>query len=190
VVLFPRRSGRRVWQETESALLLLFSFGHEGSFRLALLASLAEKVHVKPVHLELKNGEFSLSTDPARLDGDAIYDFLSQTYWGKARSREVIEKSIRNSLCFGIFHAGRQIGFARAVTDYATFCYLADVYILEPYRRRGLARWLVNSVLAHPELKNLRRWCLVTRDAQDLYRKCGFQPLQSPEQYMEFLRSS
>ena len=140
------------------------------------------------MHVELSKGEFLLSTDPARLDLDAIYAFLSQTYWAKNRSRELVEKSIRNSLCFGVYRGRDQIGFARAVTDYATFAYLADVYILEPYRRRGLARWLVQSVLSHPELKGLRRWSLVTQDAQELYVQCGFSELQHPERFMELLR--
>src|SRR4051812_24915624 len=116
---------------------------------------------------ELQNAEFTLSTDPARLDWEGIYQFLSHSYWAVNRPRDMIEKSIRNSLCFGIYEASKQIGFARAVTDYATFAYLADVFILEPYRGRGLARWLIASILSHPELKTLRRWSLATRDAHD-----------------------
>jgi GNAT superfamily N-acetyltransferase len=137
---------------------------------------------------ELQNGPFLLSTDPARLDVDAIFDFLHQSYWANARPRSMIEESIRNSLCFGIFEGRSQIGFARAVTDYATFAYLADVYILEPYRGRGLGKWLVRSILECEELKGLRRWCLVTRDAQPLYQKCGFSQVPNPDQYMELVR--
>jgi N-acetylglutamate synthase-like GNAT family acetyltransferase len=135
--------------------------------------------------LELKNGEFTLSTDPARLDLDAIYAFLSQTYWAKNRPREVLERAIQNSFCFGVYQGTKQIGFARTITDRATFGYLADVYILEPYRRRGLGRWLVQNILDHPELKNLRRWVLITRDMHELYRQCGFVPAQNPNDCME-----
>jgi len=137
------------------------------------------------MHFELQNGEYTLSTDPARLDVDAIYTFLSQTYWAKHRPRAVLEKAIEHSLCFGVYHGSDQIGFARAITDRATVGYLADVYILEPYRRRGLGRWLVQSILAHPELKNLRRWVLLTRDMHELYRQCGFAAPQNPHDYME-----
>jgi GNAT superfamily N-acetyltransferase len=140
------------------------------------------------MHAEMTRGEFAISTDPARLDLDAIYDFLSKSYWGQNRSRERVETSIKNSFCFGVYSGKSQIGFARLVTDYATFCYLADVYILEPFRRRGLGKWLIDSILGHPQFKHLRRWCLVTRDAQELYIKCGWQPLKNPEQYMELLR--
>lgn len=137
---------------------------------------------------ELQNGPFLLSTDPARLDIGAIYDFLHKSYWAGARPRSMIEKSIRNSLCFGVFEGRNQIGFARAVTDYATFAYLADVFILEPYRGRGLGKWLIHSILECEELKGLRRWCLITHDAQALYHKCGFSQVPNPERYMELVR--
>jgi GNAT superfamily N-acetyltransferase len=140
------------------------------------------------VHFERQFQEFTLTTDPAKMDAEAIWVFLSQTYWAKARPRPVFEQALRNSLCFGVFHGERQIGFARAITDFATYGYLADVYILEPYRGRGLGRWLVKSVLDHPELKDLRRWALVTRDAQQLYADCGFTPLQTPEHHMQRLQ--
>lgn len=140
------------------------------------------------MHTEVTNGEFLVSSDPARLDREAIHAFLSQTYWGKARPRELQDRAIRNSLCFGVYHRARQIGFARIITDYATFGYVADVYILEPYRGRGLARWLINCMLAHPEIKGLRRWALVTQDAQGLYRQCGFTELEHPEHHMQRLQ--
>jgi len=144
------------------------------------------RLHVK--RMETRNGPFLLSDDPARLDLDAICDFLSQTYWARHRSRELVEKSVRHSVCVGLYHEGRQVGFARAITDRATFAYLADVYVREAYRRRGLARWMVQSLLTHPELKGLRRWCLVTADAQALYRPFGFAGPPRPEEYMELLR--
>ena len=140
--------------------------------------------------LELQKGEFTLSTDPARLDLDMIVEFLQRSYWAQNRSRETIEKSIRNSLAFGIYQGSWQIGFARAVTDLATFAYIADVFVLEEFRRRGLARWLVTSILDHPDLKYLRRWFLATRDMHELYRRCGFVPLANPEIYMEILREN
>jgi len=137
--------------------------------------------------LELRNGEFTLSSDLARLDLAMVRRFLAESYWARQRPPDLVEKSLRHSLCFGVYRGSEQVGFARAVTDYATFAYLADVFILEPYRRRGLARWLVSSILEHPELTGLRRWMLVTQDAQSLYLQCGFQLIARPEQYMERL---
>ena len=134
---------------------------------------------------EAHNGDFSVSTDPARLDSQAIYSFLSQTYWARNRPRAVLETAIHNSLCFGVYKGNEQVGFARAITDRATFGYLADVYILEPYRRRGLGHWLVSTILQHPELKGMRRWLLMTRDQHSLYERCGFVPPVSPEDLME-----
>jgi GNAT superfamily N-acetyltransferase len=138
--------------------------------------------------MEIRNEPFLLSDDPARLDLDAICGFLSQTYWAKHRPRELVAKSIRHSVCVGVYHDDRQVAFARAITDRATFAYLADVFVLEPYRRRGLARWMVESLLAHPELKHLRRWCLLTRDAHALYRPFGFGEPQQMEDHMERLQ--
>lgn len=158
------------------------------AFGLAIHARCGRTLAIKPMPFELHNGPFILSTEPARLDVEAIYDFLSHSYWASARPRSMIEKSIRNSLCFGVYHDTHQIGFARVVTDCATFGYLADVYILEPYRRRGLGRWLIQSILSHPELKTLRRWSLATRDAHPLYRHFGFHELEQPQDFMELVR--
>jgi GNAT superfamily N-acetyltransferase len=107
------------------------------------------------------------------------------SYWARSIPRETFEKSVRNSLCFGLFHGNRQVGFARVISDYATLAYLADVFILPAYRGRGLAKWLTECIVSHPDLQNLRRWILVTQDAHGLYRKCGFTPLARPESYME-----
>ncbi len=134
---------------------------------------------------EAHNGEFTLSADPDRLDVDAIYAFLSGTYWAKNRPRSTLETAIRHSFCFGVYRGTEQIGFARVITDRATFGYLADVYILEPYRRRGLGRWLVSTIISHPELKTLRRWLLMTHDMHALYRGCGFVPPANPADLME-----
>lgn len=136
-------------------------------------------------HAEVHRDEFTISTDPKRLDVEGTCAFLEQTYWGKARTRPVMRKAFRNSLCFGVYCGQEQIGFARAVTDFATFAYLADVFIIEAFRKRGLGRWLIETVLNHPELKGLRRWALITQDAHGLYRTVGFRELENPEQYME-----
>ncbi len=130
-------------------------------------------------------GEFSISTDPRRIDLAAAHDFLAGSYWASAVPREVVARSIEGSIAFGVFHAGRQIGFARVITDRATYAYLADVYILEEWRGRGLALWLVQTIRAHPELQNLRRWMLATRDAHALYARAGFQMLAQPGRFME-----
>jgi GNAT superfamily N-acetyltransferase len=140
------------------------------------------------MHIEVRHGEFTLSDDPDRLDFSAIHHFLSNSYWGRQRPRELLRKGISNSFCFGMYRGRDQVGFARVITDYATFGYLADVYILEPYRRQGLGSWMVNHILSHPRLKDLRRWALVTEDAQELYRRCGFTELQFPKQHMQRLQ--
>ncbi|HEY3122302.1 MAG TPA: GNAT family N-acetyltransferase [Vicinamibacteria bacterium] len=139
----------------------------------------------RPVQEEHRRGRFLVSTDPARLDLEAIHAYLSRSYWAAGRPREVIARSIEGSLCFGLYDGERQIGFARAITDRATFAYLADVYVLEDHRGQGLGVWLMECVFAHPDLQDLRRFTLVTRDAHDLYRKFGFEPLRQPEGYME-----
>ena len=140
------------------------------------------------MHYELSNGEFILSTDPSRLDLVGTHEFLSKSYWAAHRPRETFETAVKNSLCFGVYRGKRQVGFARVITDYASFAYLADVYILELYRGRGLAKWMVTSMISHPELKKVRRWLLTTRDAHKLYRGCGFSELREPEQHMQLLQ--
>ncbi len=135
---------------------------------------------------EWSRGEYVISTDPARLDLDVIYTFLStQSYWGRERPREVVERSMQHSLPFGLYLADRQIGFCRVVTDYATFAWLADVFVLEEFRGRKLGEWLVQTAVEHPDLQGLRRWLLATRDAHDLYLKYGFKRIAgSPTNYM------
>jgi len=128
-----------------------------------------------------------ISTDPARLDLDAIADMLSRAYWAKGRKREVIARSIQHSLVFGIYDGTKQIGFARVISDYTTFAWLCDVFIHEDYRGRGLGKWLVETILSHPELKDVTRFRLVTQDAHDLYAQYGFKPIPNPEQWMEKL---
>jgi GNAT superfamily N-acetyltransferase len=130
-------------------------------------------------------GEFEISTDPARVDVHGVHDFLTNSYWAKGIPVETVRRSIANALCFGIYHEGRQVGFARVVSDRATFAYLADVFVLEPYRGRGLSRWLMECIVNHPDLQGLRRWMLATRDAHALYQQYGFKLLKSPERWME-----
>ena len=129
-----------------------------------------------------------VSDDPARLDMEVIHGFLSNAYWSQGIPREVVERALRNSLCFGLYDGDRQVGFARVVTDRATFAYLADVYVLEGHRGRGLSRRLVAALLDHAELHGLRRLMLVTRDAHGVYGKFGFAPLAHPERVMELHR--
>jgi GNAT superfamily N-acetyltransferase len=128
---------------------------------------------------------YEITCDTTRLDIDAIHRFLSESYWSTGIPRSVLERAIANSICFGVLLHGQQVGFARVVTDKATFGYLADVYILPEHRSRGLARRLIEQVLAHPELQGLRRMVLATRDAHALYAKFGFTPLAAPDRFME-----
>ena len=128
---------------------------------------------------EWHNGEFTVSTDRARLQLDAIHRFLSEeSYWANNRTREQTETAIGNSLAFGVYHAEKQIGFARVVTDYATFAYLGDVYVLPEYRGRGLSKWLMETIVSHPELQGFRRWVLATRDGGDTWTAAATPILQ------------
>ena len=126
-----------------------------------------------------------ISTDPARLDRDWLLATLRATYWAGALTREQMDRSIANSIAFGVYDNGRQIGFARVVSDRATFAWLADVIIDETQRGRGIGVKLIETIRAHPELQGLRRWMLATRDAHGLYEKFGFGPLPEPERFME-----
>ena len=130
--------------------------------------------------------ELMISTDKNRLDVDYVHAYLSdESYWAKGRSRAVTEKAIANSLCFGVYAGDRQVGFARVVTDYATFGWLADVFIDETYRGRGLGKRLIEAVVNHEDLLNIKRLLLATRDAHDLYRRYGgFETLDTPERWM------
>jgi len=128
---------------------------------------------------------YEITCDRTRLDIDAIHGFLSQAYWSPGIPRALVERAMANSLCFGVFHQGQQVGFARVVTDKATFAYLADVYILPEHRGKGLSRRLMERVIQHPDLQGLRRFLLATRDAHALYAKFGFKPLAAPERIME-----
>ncbi len=135
---------------------------------------------------EVEHGEYLISDDPSRLDIDAIHAFLSrESYWAADISNERLETAIANSLPFGLYFDGKQIGFARAISDFSTFAYLADVYVDEAHRGRGLSKLLLDAVIKHPRLRQLRRWMLGTRDAHSLYAQIGFVPLEEPGRWME-----
>jgi len=135
--------------------------------------------------LECRRGEFTVSTDRNRIDLDVVHGFLTECYWAQGIPRDVVARSIENSLCFGLYTEGKQVGFARVITDYATFAYIGDVFVLESLRGRGLGKWLMECIMQHPRLQGLRRWSLVTRDAHGLYSQLGFEPLKKPQNYME-----
>ena len=143
-----------------------------------------------PQLIEVHRENFIISTDPARLDMDAIVNFLTRAYWAKGRPRERTKRAIANSLVFGLYDGDfvKQIGLARVISDYAVFAYLCDVFIHEDYRAHGLGKWLMETVHSHPDLQGLRRWTLATRDAHDLYRQFGWQDLENPDSWMELFR--
>jgi GNAT superfamily N-acetyltransferase len=135
---------------------------------------------------EWQRGDYVISTDNERLDVQFIHDFLSNTsYWAQGRSLDVVKRSIANSLNFGVFAETKQVGFARVVSDFATFAWLADVFIVEEHRGHGLAIWLLEIIVGHQQLQGLRRWVLATRDAHELYRRFGFHELTEPLRWME-----
>jgi ribosomal protein S18 acetylase RimI-like enzyme len=134
---------------------------------------------------ESKRGEYTITTDRTRLDLGVVHGYLTKSYWAEGISRELVRRSIQQSLCFGLYHGPKQIGFARVVTDYTTYGYLGDVFVLEEYQGRGLGKWLIEVVMAHPQLQGFRRWSLLTRDAHLLYKAFGFKPLAHPERWME-----
>ncbi|MDE1905662.1 MAG: GNAT family N-acetyltransferase [Rhodospirillales bacterium] len=132
---------------------------------------------------------YEISTDPARLDLNLIHNFLAkESYWSPGIPLHVVEKSLAQSLCFGVYHQTHQVGLARIVTDKATFALLADIFILKPHRGKGLSKWLMQTVMAHEDLKNLRRLLLLTSDAHGLYRQFGFTEIGNAWRFMEVLR--
>ena len=140
------------------------------------------------MHHLWSQGDYEISTDPARVDISMVHDFLTNSYWAKGIPLETVRRSIENSITFGIYHSQKQVGFARISSDQATFAYLADVFILPAYRGRGLSRWLMERIIAHPDLQALRRWMLATKDAHGLYAKFGFTPIKTPDSWMEIHR--
>ena len=146
----------------------------------------SESVVDEPAIAEYQRGDFVVSTERGRLDLDVVHGFLTNCYWAKGISRETVRRSIDHSLCFGVYDAaGAQVGFARVITDFSTIAYLGDVFVLEAQRGRGLSKWLMECIMAHPALQGLRRWILLTRDAHGLYSRFGFTPVKAPERYME-----
>ena len=135
-----------------------------------------------------ERSDYLISTDPAKFDLDAIHAYLVRAYWCEGIPRKTMERAIANSLCFALFHGESQVGFARVVTDSATYAYLCDVYVLEDHRGKGLGKWLMECLMSHPSLQGLRRFSLATRDAHNLYRQFGFRELSKPESKMEILR--
>lgn len=136
---------------------------------------------------EWHQAEFTISDDAGRMDIAVIHGYLCRSYWAENVPLEVVEHSIRGSLCFGLYREREQIGFARVITDRATFAYLADVFVLEAWRGRGLAKFLMSCIRAHTDLQRLRRWMLATADAHGLYEQFGFSALGQPERLMEIV---
>ena len=139
---------------------------------------------------EWRRGHYQISTDRSQLNTPLIHEYLSNSaYWATGRSLDAVARSIENSLCFGLYEISadqqQQIGFARVVTDYATFAWLADVFVLEEFRGQGLAKWLIEVIVTDPQLQGFRRWLLATRDAHELYRRFGFKELSEPARWME-----
>src|ERR1700674_488081 len=140
--------------------------------------------------MEHRRDEFIISTDRERMSLDVIHGFLTNCYWAKGIPREVVARSIENALCFGVYDGtGAQVGFARVISDFATIAYVGDVFVLETHRGRGASKALMECIMQHPALENLRRWILTTRDAHGLYARFGFTPVKSPERYMELHRT-
>ncbi|MGC1962844.1 MAG: GNAT family N-acetyltransferase, partial [Candidatus Sulfotelmatobacter sp.] len=136
--------------------------------------------------MEYRRDEFLISTDRERLSLDVVHGFLTNCYWAKGIPREVVARSIEHALCFGIYDGeGAQVGFARVISDFATIAYVGDVFVVETHRGRGLGKWLMQCIVQHPALQNLRRWILTTRDAHGLYSQFGFAPVKAPERFME-----
>lgn len=133
-------------------------------------------------------GAVTVSTNPCRLDLEVIHGFLARSYWAAGIPREIVERAVRHSLCFGAYEDDRQVGFARVISDYATYAYVSDVFVLPSHRGRGVGKQLMAAIMAHPELQGLRRWTLFTRDAHGLYQRYGFGEACYPERLMEILR--
>ncbi len=136
--------------------------------------------------MEWQKESYRLTTDVACFDMEVLFRFISEeSYWARGMTRETFDRAVKHSLCFGLFEEERQIGFGRVVSDFASVAYLKDVFILKDCRGRGLSKWMMECILAHPDLQVIRRWLLVTADAQELYKKFGFTPLKVPEKFME-----
>jgi N-acetylglutamate synthase-like GNAT family acetyltransferase len=140
------------------------------------------------MHQLWSKGDYEISTDPARVDVGMVHEFLTNSYWAKGIPVQTVRKSIENSICFGVYHRHQQVGFARIISDLATFAYLADVFIGPSYRGQGLSSWLMECIMGHPDLQGLRRWMLATKDAHGLYARFGFTAIKNPDSWMEIHR--
>ena len=137
-------------------------------------------------NISLSKGDYLISTDKRKLDINAVHEFLSKkAYWCLNIPIDKVQTAIENSLCFGVYKAEKQIGFARVITDFSTIAYLGDVYILEEHRGKGISKWLIEIIMNHPQLQGLRRWILLTGDAHELYRKYGWTDIADPTKWME-----
>lgn len=134
---------------------------------------------------EWKKGDYIISTEKSKIDVEEVHRFLSHSYWAENVPKNIVQKSIDNSFCFGVYHHDKQAGFARVISDFATFAYLADVFILPNDRGKGLSKWLMQIIIDHPKLQGLRRFTLATRDAHKLYLQFGFTALDKPDRWMQ-----
>jgi len=141
-----------------------------------------------PQIIENHRDQFTISTDPAQLDIDTICDFLKRAYWANTRPRERTERAIQNSRVFGVYDGDKQIGMARVVSDYSIFAYLCDVFIHEDYCSHGLGKWLIQTIMEYPDLKEMRRWILVTNDAHSHYKQYGCTSIEDPEHWMQMFK--
>lgn len=137
------------------------------------------------VKVEISENQLLLSSDKTRIDIQFVHGYLSRSYWSEEIPMETVRKAMENSLALGLYENGTQIGYCRVITDYSTFAYLADVFIIEEARGKGYSVWMTKKLLQIPELQGLRRWLLATRDAHSLYSKTGWKPLKNPEYFME-----
>lgn len=135
--------------------------------------------------MEWTKDDFLITTDKKKIDALYVHQFLSKSYWAADIPIEIVQRSIEGSLCFSVVYLNHQVGFARVITDQATFAYLADVFIDENFRGKGLSKWLLEVIMAYPTLQGLRRFMLATRDAHGLYKQFGFEPMKNPDRWME-----
>jgi N-acetylglutamate synthase-like GNAT family acetyltransferase len=142
-------------------------------------------VDIRILIKNLQNEDYLIDTNKNKLQMDVIHSYLSRSYWSAGIAQTLVEKSIKHSFCFGVYCHNEQVGFARLITDYCSFAYLADVFILEEHRGKGLSKWLMHVIVNHPDLQTLRRWNLTTADAHGLYKQFGFTALKKPDVYME-----
>jgi len=142
-------------------------------------------VKINEIIVKLKNENFTINTNKDKLQLTVIHGYLSRSYWSENIPIEIVEKSIKLSFCFGVYLFDKQVGFARLITDFCTFAYLADVFILEEYQGKGLSKWLMHEIVNHPDMQGIRRWSLTTADAHGLYQQFGFSALKKPNVYME-----